>query len=94
MALANFRMLNIELLKKDLDMVPEQAPPIVLDRKSDICMTNNGLYNKQTIHISIRINLLRNVEEFNLHKKLWCEGCLQMEENRTKNVRKMNLILD
>ena len=35
-ALANFRMLIRELLNKDPDIVPEEAPLIVLDRKSAV----------------------------------------------------------
>ena len=42
MALAHFRMLIHELLNKYPDMVPEEAPLIVLDSKSDLCMANNG----------------------------------------------------
>ena len=55
MALAHFRMLN-----KEPDVVPEQSPIIILDRKSDICMAKNGKYTKHTIHISRRIHFLRN----------------------------------
>ena len=33
MVLAHFRMLNNELLNKDLDMVPEQATLVILDSK-------------------------------------------------------------
>ena len=41
MSLAHFRMLINELLNKDPDIVPEEAPLIVLDSKSDMCMANN-----------------------------------------------------
>ena len=44
MALAHFRMLIHELLNKGPDIVPEEAPLIVLDSKSDMCMANNGKY--------------------------------------------------
>ena len=47
MALAHFRMLIHELLNKDQDIVPEEAPLIVLDGKSDMFMSNNG---KDTNH--------------------------------------------
>ena len=73
-ALANFRILNNELLNKDLDVVPEQSPPIILDRKSDICMANNYKDTKHTRQIYRRIHLVRNGEEYNLHKTVWCEG--------------------
>ena len=46
MALANFRMLIHEFLNKDTDTVPEEAPLIVLDSKSAMCMANNGKEGK------------------------------------------------
>ena len=42
MSLAHFRMLIHELLNKDPDIVPEEAPLIVLYGKSAMCMANNG----------------------------------------------------
>ena len=42
MALANFRLLINELLNKDPDIVPEEAPLILLDIKSAMCMAKNG----------------------------------------------------
>ena len=42
MALAHFRMLIHELLKKDPDIVPEETPLIFLDSKSAMCMAKNG----------------------------------------------------
>ena len=42
MALAHFRMLIHEFLNKDPDIVPEEAPLIVLDIKSAMCMAKNG----------------------------------------------------
>ena len=53
-------MLIHELLKEDPDIVPEEAPIIVLYSKSAICMANNGKYTKQTRHIARRIHFLRN----------------------------------
>ena len=41
MASAHFRMLINELLNKDPDIVPEEAPLIVLDSKYAMCMANN-----------------------------------------------------
>ena len=49
MALAHFRMLIHEFLKKDLDIVPEEAPMIVLDSKSDMCMDKNAKYKKTQV---------------------------------------------
>ena len=42
MALPNFIMLINELLNKDPDLVSDEAPLIVLDSKSDMCMSKNG----------------------------------------------------
>ena len=62
MALANFRMLNHELLNTDPDLVPEQAPLIVLDSKSAICMANNGKDTKHTRHIARIMHFVSNGE--------------------------------
>ena len=56
MALAHFRMLIHELLNKDPDTVPEEAPQIVLDSKSAVCMVKNGKDTKHTRHISSRMH--------------------------------------
>ena len=74
LAPAHFRMINNELINRYPDVVPEQAPLIVLGIKSSACMDNNGEYTKHTIHISRRMNFVRNGEDLNLHKILWCEG--------------------
>ena len=47
MALAQFMMLINELLNEDLEMVPKEAPLIVLDSKSSMCMAKNGKDTKQ-----------------------------------------------
>ena len=52
MALAHLRVLIYVLLNEDPDMVPEEAPLIVLDSKSAVCMAKNGKYTKHTRHIS------------------------------------------
>ena len=52
MALVNFRMLIRELLNKDPDIVPEEDPLIVLDRKSAMCMAKNGKNTNHTRHIA------------------------------------------
>ena len=41
-------------------MVPKEALLIVLDRKSAMCMANNGKYTKHTRNIARRIHLVRN----------------------------------
>ena len=63
MALAYFRMLINELLNKDPDIVPEEAPLIVLDSKSAMYMAKNGMDTKHTRHIARRIHLVRNGEK-------------------------------
>ena len=42
MTLSHFRMLFIKLLNKDTDLVPKEAPLIILDDKSAVCMDDNG----------------------------------------------------
>ena len=54
MFLAHCRMLIHELLNKDPDIVPDEDPLIILDRKSDVCMAENGKYANHTRHISRR----------------------------------------
>ena len=62
MYLAHSRMLINELLNKDPYIVPEEAPPIILDRRSAVCMYNNGKDTKHTSHISRRVNFVSNGE--------------------------------
>ena len=50
-ALAHVRMLIHEFLNDDPDMVPKEAPLIVLDSKSAMCMANNGKDTKHTRNI-------------------------------------------
>ena len=63
MDLANFRMLIHELLNKDPDIAPEEAPLIVLDSKSVMCMAKNGKDTKHTRHIARRMHFVRNGEK-------------------------------
>ena len=49
MALANLRVLIRELLNKDPDIIPEEAPLILLDSRCAICMAINGKDTKHTI---------------------------------------------
>ena len=63
MALSYFRMLIHEFLNKDPDIVPEEAPLIILYSKSSVCMYNNGKYNKHTRKISRRMHFVRNGEK-------------------------------
>ena len=61
MALAHFRMFIHGLLNKDPDIVSEEAPLIVLDSKSTMCMAKNGKDTKHTRHLSRRMHFVRNV---------------------------------
>ena len=91
MALAHFRMLIHELLNEDPYIVPKEAPLIVLDIKSTMCMSNNGKDTKHTRHISRRMHFLRNGLKCKMHKIDWCEGGLQLADIGTKNVSEPDL---
>ena len=91
MALAHFRMLILDLLNKDPDIVPEEAPLIVLDSKSSMCMAKNGKDTKHTRHIARRMHFVRNGENCKMHKIDWCEGGLQLADIGTKNVSEPDL---
>ena len=87
MALEHFRMLNDEFWDKDRYVIPEQAPLIILDIKSAICVVNNGKDTKHTIHISRRINFVINYKECNFHNIVRCEAGLKLADIETNNVR-------
>ena len=87
MAISHSMMINNELLNKDIDLIPEKLPLIILDSRSYVCMANNCKYTKHNRQISRRIHVVRNFEECNLHKKVWCEVGIQLAYNETKNVR-------
>ena len=89
--LAHFMMLIHELLNKDPYIVPDEAPLIVLDSKSAMCMAKNGKYTKHTRYISRRMNFVTNGEKFKMHKIDWCEGGLQLADIGTKNVNEPDL---
>ena len=91
MDLAHFRMLLHELLNKYPEIVPYEAPLIVLDSKSDICMPKNGKDTKHTRHIARRMHFVRNGQKCNMHKIDWCEVGLQLEDIGTKNVSEPDL---
>ena len=77
MALPYFRMLVHEFLNEDPDMVPKEAPLIVLDSKLSMCMANNGKDTKHTRHIVRRMHFVTNGQKCKMHKIDWCEGGLQ-----------------
>ena len=91
MDLAHFRMLIHGFLNKDPDIVPEEAPLIVFDSKSAMCMDKNGKDAKHTRHIARRMHFVRNEEKCKIHKMDWCEGGLQLADIGTKNVGEPNL---
>ena len=91
MALAIFRMLIPDFLNKDPDIVEEEAPLIIFNNWSPVCMANNGKDTKHTRHISRRIDVVRNDEKCKIHKIDWCEGSLQLIDIATKNVGEHNL---
>ena len=85
MALAHFRMLINELLNKDPDIVPEEAPLIILNSKSSMWMDKNGKDTKNTRLIARRMNFVRNGEKWKMHKIDWCEGGPQLADIGTKD---------
>ena len=91
MALAHFIMLIHELLNKDPEIVPEEAPLIVLDSKSAMCMAKNVKNTKHTRHISRIMHFVGNREKCKMHKIDWYEGGLQLSDIGTKNVSEPDL---
>ena len=73
MTLEHFRMLVHELLNEDTDMVTKEAPLIVLDSKSSMCMAKNGKDTKHTRLISRRMHFVRNGEKYKTNKIDWCK---------------------
>ena len=90
-ALAHFRVLIHELLNKDLDIVPEEAPLIILDIKSSVCMAKNVKDTNHTRHIVRRLNFVRDGEKYKMHRIDWCKGGLQLAYIATKNVGEIEL---
>ena len=91
MDLAHFIMLIHELINKDPYIVPKEAPLIVLDSKSDMCMAKNGNDTKHTRHIARRMHYVRNGEKCKMHNIDWCVGGLQLSYIGTKNVSEPDL---
>ena len=85
MNLARLRVLIHDFLNKDTDIVPEEAPIIILDRNSNVCMSKNGKYTNHTRHFARRVHLVRDGKIFKMHRIDWCEGGLQLVEIATKN---------
>ena len=53
-------MLIHEFLDEDTDRVKKEAPLIVLDSKSAMCMAKNGKDTKHTGNIARRMHFVRN----------------------------------
>ena len=68
MALSHFRMLIHELPNKDPELVPEEAPLIVLDSKSAMRMAKNIKDTKHTRKIARIMYFVRNGEKCKMHK--------------------------
>ena len=79
------------MLNEDPDMVPKEAPLIVLDSKSAMCMAKNGKDTKHTKHITRRKHFVRNREKCKIHKIDWCEWGLQLVDIGNKNVSEPDL---
>ena len=73
-------------MNKDTDIVPKEAPVIIFDSKSAVCLNKNGKFTKHTNHIDIRVHLERNGEKWKMHKIDWCEGDLKLTDIVTNNV--------
>ena len=84
-------MLINKILNKDPKVFPEEAPLIILDSKSDVCMDKNGKDIKQTRHIAKIMHLVRNGEKCKMHNIYWCRGNLQLADMATKNVGEPDL---
>ena len=91
MAFANFRIFIHELSNKDVDIVPEATPLIILVIKYAACMDKNGKDTNNTRNISRRVNLARNGENCKMNKIEWCEGGLQLTHIATNNIGETDL---
>ena len=47
-------------MRQNSYVITEQAPIIIFDSKSDLCMAKDGNYTKHNRHISRRIHFVRN----------------------------------
>ena len=60
MDLVHFKMLIHKFVKKDSDIIPEEAPIIILNRKSSFCMDNNGKDVNHTRNIARKVHFVSN----------------------------------
>ena len=71
---------------KDPYIVPEEAPLIILDSKSSLCISKNGKDNNHTRHIERIVHLIMNFENCRMQNIGWCEGGLKWADIYTRNV--------
>ena len=67
----------MDCLNKDPYIFPEEAPLIILDIRSAVCMDKNGKDTKHIRHIARRLHSVSNGEKCKMHKIYWCEVGLQ-----------------
>ena len=79
-------MLIHELLNRDTDIVPEEAPLIILYNKYAVCMAKNGKDTKHKMNIYRRVHSVRNGENFKINKIDRCEGGMTLADIGTNNV--------
>ena len=80
-------MLIHELLNKDADIVPEVDPLIILDSKSDVCVSNNGKDTKIIGQISRSVYFVINGEHYKMKNIEWCEEGLKFADIANNNAR-------
>ena len=68
MDLTHFRMLIHDFLRKNLDIVSEEAPLIILYGKSFVYMDMNDKDTKHISHIARRSYFVRNREKLKMNK--------------------------
>ena len=73
-------------MKKYPDIVPEEAPLIILDSNYAVFIAKNGKDTNHTSHIARRLYFVSNGENCKMHKIDWCKGGLQLSYIATKNV--------
>ena len=59
-------MLIRDFFSKDIDIVPDASPIIILYLKYAVCMAKNVKYTKHTSYISRRVHFVRNGEKCKL----------------------------
>ena len=90
---STFQAFNSWFWNKDPDIIPEEAPLIILDSKSAVCIAKNGKYAKHTMQISRIVQLVINGNKCKMHNIDWCEVGLKLSNIATKNVGEKNLYI-